>query len=90
MSGRRLPAQMPPLAVMAWFKAVTAEGSLGTTTEHLAGLTESDCAIEHGDSGGPLVTTSGKVLGTDTAASTGQGYSLSGATSGFQTDSIRW
>jgi S1-C subfamily serine protease len=71
-------------SVSALGKAITAsdEGSLGTTTEHLTGLVESDCDIQPGDSGGPLVTTSGKVVAMDTAASGSQGFSFSDATTG--------
>ncbi|HVC13278.1 MAG TPA: S1C family serine protease [Acidimicrobiales bacterium] len=69
-------------SVSALNQAITAsdQGSLGTTTEHLTGLIESNADIQPGDSGGPLVTTSGAVVGMDTAASAAQGYSLRGAT----------
>jgi S1-C subfamily serine protease len=65
-------------------QAITAsdQGSLGTTTEHLTGLIESNANIQPGDSGGPLVTTSGAVVGMDTAASASQGYSFQGAATG--------
>ena len=65
-------------------QAITASdrGSLGTTTEHLTGLIETNADIQPGDSGGPLVTTSGKVVGMDTAASAAQGYSFQGAATG--------
>lgn len=71
-------------SVTALNQAITAsdEGSLGTTTEHLTGLIESNCDIQPGDSGGPLVDSSGKVVGMDTAASEAQGYSISGAATG--------
>ena len=58
------------------------QGSLGTTTEHLTGMIESNADIRPGDSGGPLVTTSGTVVGMDTAASAAQGFSFQGATTG--------
>lgn len=69
-------------SVTALGQAITAtdQGSLGSTTEHLTGLIESNANIQPGDSGGPLVTTSGSVVGMDTAASAAQGYSLRGAT----------
>jgi S1-C subfamily serine protease len=69
-------------SVTALGQAITAsdQGSLGTTTEHLTGLIQSDCDIQPGDSGGPLVDSSGKVVGMDTAASEAQGYSISAAT----------
>ncbi len=57
-------------------------GSFGTTYEHLKGLIESNADIQPGDSGGPLVTTSGAVVGMDTAASESEGYSFEGATTG--------
>jgi S1-C subfamily serine protease len=71
-------------AVAALGQAITAsdEGSLGITTEHLTGLIESNADIQPGDSGGPLVTSSGTVVGMDTAASTAQGYSFRGAVTG--------
>lgn len=71
-------------SITALNQAITAsdQGSLGTTTEHLTGLIQSDCNIQPGDSGGPLVDSSGKVVGMDTAASTAQGYSINGATTG--------
>ena len=69
-------------SVTALDQSITAsdQGSLGITTEHLTGLIESNADIQPGDSGGPLVTTSGAVVGMDTAASAAQGYSLRGAT----------
>ncbi len=71
-------------SVTALDQAITAsdQGSLGTTTEHLTGLIESNANIQPGDSGGPLVTTSGAVVGMDTAASAAQGYSFRGAATG--------
>jgi S1-C subfamily serine protease len=39
--------------------------------ESLAGLIETNAALQPGDSGGPLLNASGKVIGMDTAASTG-------------------
>jgi S1-C subfamily serine protease len=42
----------------------------GGGTENLAGLIETNAALQPGDSGGPLLNTSGKVIGMDTAAST--------------------
>lgn len=69
-------------SVTALGQAITAsdQGSLGSTTEHLTGLIESNANIQPGDSGGPLVTAAGAVVGMDTAASAAQGYSLRGAT----------
>jgi S1-C subfamily serine protease len=42
-------------------------------SEQLSGLIETNAALEPGDSGGPL-TSAGKVVGIDTAASSGSGY----------------
>jgi S1-C subfamily serine protease len=71
-------------SVTALNQSITAsdQGSLGTTYEHLTGLIESNADIQPGDSGGPLVTTSGAVVGMDTAASAAQGYSFQGAATG--------
>ncbi len=71
-------------AVTALDQSITAsdEGSLGTTIEHLTGLIQSNADIIPGDSGGPLVTTSGLVVGMDTAASEEEGYSIRGAVTG--------
>jgi S1-C subfamily serine protease len=71
-------------SVTALSQSITAsdQGSLGTTYEHLTGLIESNADIQPGDSGGPLVTTSGAVVGMDTAASAAQGYSFRGAVTG--------
>ena len=43
-------------------------------TEQLKSLIETNAALQPGDSGGPLFNTSGKVVGMDTAASTGSGF----------------
>ncbi len=71
-------------SVTALHQSITAsdQGSLSTTFEHLTGLIESNADIQPGDSGGPLVTTSGAVVGMDTAASAAQGYSFQGAVTG--------
>ena len=39
-------------------------------TENLAGLIETNAALQPGDSGGPLLSSAGRVIGMDTAAST--------------------
>ncbi len=56
-------------------------------SESLSGLIEMNAPIQPGDSGGPLVTTSGKVIGMDTAASqSGGGFGFtqtSGATQAY-------
>ena len=43
-------------------------------TEELRSLIETNAALQPGDSGGPLFDSSGKVVGMDTAASTGSGF----------------
>ncbi len=60
----------------------TITASDGTTTEHLTGLIESNADIVPGDSGGPLVTSSGVVVGMDTAGAEQQGGSLERAATG--------
>ncbi|MGC8471028.1 MAG: S1C family serine protease [Acidimicrobiales bacterium] len=71
-------------SVTALDQSITAsdQGSLGTTTEHLTGMIETNADIRPGDSGGPLVTTSGTVVGMDTAASAAQGFSFQGVSTG--------
>ena len=44
------------------------------TAERLTGLIHHTAPIQPGDSGGPLVSTSGKVIGIDTAASASSGF----------------
>jgi S1-C subfamily serine protease len=44
------------------------------TAERLTGLIHHTAPIQPGDSGGPLVSTSGKVIGIDTAASASTGF----------------
>ena len=43
-------------------------------TARLAGLIETNAALQPGDSGGPLLNRAGKVIGMDAAASVGSGY----------------
>lgn len=51
-------------------RAITVSDQTGGS-ESLAGLIETNAALRPGDSGGPLLDASGKVIGMDTAASTG-------------------
>ena len=57
--------------VTALNQAITATDDGGGDPEHLTGLIETNAAIEPGDSGGPLTSTSGQIIGMDTAAQTG-------------------
>ena len=59
---------------------MASDGSAGTT-EKLSGLISHDAPIKPGDSGGPLVSSSGRVIGMNTAASAG--FRLSGQTTAF-------
>jgi S1-C subfamily serine protease len=43
-------------------------------SEHLSSLLETSAPLQAGDSGGPLETSTGKVIGMDTAASAGSGF----------------
>ncbi len=63
-------------------QTITAGNGEGQT-EQLRDLIEIDAALRPGDSGGPLVTSGGRVVGMNTAASTGSGpnvFTISGAT----------
>ena len=67
--------------ITALNQTITA-GDSGTLSETLNGLVETDANIQPGDSGGALVTTSGKVIGMNTAAAAttnggeNQGYAI--------------
>jgi S1-C subfamily serine protease len=52
--------------------------SVTGSREQLTGLIEIIAEIQAGDSGGPLLTTSGQVLGVNTAASAGFPYQATG------------
>lgn len=54
-------------------KAITVSDDQGGT-EQLTGLIETNAALEPGDSGGPLLSSSGRVIGMDTAAATTVGF----------------
>jgi S1-C subfamily serine protease len=51
-------------------KSITATDDGSSDSENLKNMVETDADIIPGDSGGPLASTSGKVIGMDTAAST--------------------
>ncbi len=59
--------------VTALNQTITASDQGGGNAETLRGLIQVDAGIQPGDSGGPLVDTDAKVVGMDTAASTGGG-----------------
>ncbi len=61
-------------------KVRASDGSAGTT-EKLTGLISHNAPIRPGDSGGPLVSSTGRVIGMDTAASAG--FRLSGRTTAY-------
>jgi S1-C subfamily serine protease len=71
-------------SVTAINQSITATEHDGGNPENLTGLIEVNSDIQAGDSGGPLVNAAGKVIGLDTAASTGfsletpgtQGYAI--------------
>jgi S1-C subfamily serine protease len=73
-----------PGTVTALDQTITASDQSGGNAEQLSGLIETDAAIQAGDSGGPLFdTATGRVIGMDTAASSGgaaQGYAIPIAT----------
>jgi S1-C subfamily serine protease len=54
-------------------KSITASDDTGDS-EQLTGLIETNAEVQPGDSGGPLVNTEGRVVGMDTAASSGFGF----------------
>jgi S1-C subfamily serine protease len=55
--------------ISALGRSITAADSGDGTAEHLQGLIQLNGDLQPGDSGGPLVTSSGVVVGLDTAAS---------------------
>jgi len=63
--------------VSALGRTVTA-GGIGTQTETLQNMIQTDAAINSGNSGGPLIDTAGQVIGMNTAVA---GTSSDGATS---------
>ena len=61
--------------VVALGQSITASNDDGSGAEQLRDLIETNTPIQPGDSGGPLVNESGRVIGMDTAASTGSRFS---------------
>jgi S1-C subfamily serine protease len=64
--------------VSALNQSITASDESSGSSEQLTGLIEVNADIQAGDSGGPLLTTSGQVIGVDTAASAGFQYQAAG------------
>ena len=60
-------------AVTGVARAITVGDDQGSTTR-LTGLIETNAALRPGDSGDPLLNAAGKVIGMDTAASSGYGF----------------
>ncbi len=54
--------------IVALRSTITASDHASGTSEQLTGLIRSNVGIQPGDSGGPLVSTTGRVIGLDTAA----------------------
>ncbi len=63
--------------------SVTATDGSAGTSETLHGMIGHNAPIRPGDSGGPLVTLTGRVIGMNTAASTGSNFQLRGPTQAF-------
>ena len=66
--------------VTALNQSITATDQGGGNSENLTGMIEINADIQAGDSGGPLYSTSGTVIGIDTAASS---QSFNATTTGF-------
>lgn len=64
-------------------RTVTASDEADGTAEQLTGLIQVAADVQSGDSGGPLVNAAGKIIGIDTAASTGFQMQQSGGGEGF-------
>jgi S1-C subfamily serine protease len=60
--------------VVATGQSLTASDENGTNAETLTDMIEINAAVISGDSGGPLYDSDGKVIGMDTAASSGQTF----------------
>lgn len=59
--------------ITALDQTITASDQTGQDVETVSGLLQIDAQIQPGDSGGPLVTSSGSVIGMDTAAQASAG-----------------
>jgi S1-C subfamily serine protease len=65
-------------SITALNQSITAHDESSGAAEQLTGLIEVNADIQAGDSGGPLLTTSGEVIGVDTAAAAGFQYQAAG------------
>ena len=63
-------------------KSITVSDDQGGS-EQLAGLIETNAALQPGDSGGPLLNSNGQVIGMDTAASTSFAFRAAGASDSY-------
>jgi len=68
--------------VTALGQTITAESDTGGA-EQLTGLIETSAPLQPGDSGGPLLNSAGRVVGIDTAASSGFSFAGYGAGDGY-------
>ena len=64
-------------------KTITASDDDGGSSEQLTGLIETNAGVVPGDSGGPLLDSAGRVVGMDTAASSGAGYQSISSTDAY-------
>lgn len=62
--------------ISALNQSVVATDKASGSAQQLSGLIQVSADVQPGDSGGPLVDQSGRVIGIDTAAGTGTGFSL--------------
>ncbi|WP_131746908.1 trypsin-like peptidase domain-containing protein [Frankia sp. Cppng1_Ct_nod] len=69
--------------VKALNQSITATDSDGGNAEQLTGLIKSDVPIKPGFSGGPLISTTGEVIGMDTAATALNEYLPAGLRAGY-------
>jgi S1-C subfamily serine protease len=70
-------------SITATGRSITASDESDGTSEKLTDLLETDADVQAGDSGGPLVNEAGKVVGMDTAGSTGFSFSGGGGSDGY-------
>jgi S1-C subfamily serine protease len=68
--------------------SITASDSGAGTSEHLTGLIHHNAPIQPGDSGGPLVSTTGQVVGINTAASGSTGFQFQTGQNSGQTQAF--